>query len=892
MAYQNEKQAQTPVQDEKARPEEQLVPEQLSFGIPNSMMMAMLVPPPPGTPNSVMREMMDEQIPEAGSGSLSSEALSRPKNSVRRQTDRAVSFRRGFNPIAGAHEAGHTIWRNTAQSHVSLSVPGGTIQRERKKELSLLDDDAVLEPLWGKRPSRFEKFKEKAKGFFSFFRRSQKNEEDPVDRDEERDEEGGIDAGGAAARDARPAPGNLPRGAAAGNARPAPVNAPFAAPINQAAPAPKFGQAIQQLKNEINRLRMASQERWVQDRLADIPEKTAILERRKVQGQAQDPEMQQRRKQIGRQDSALKKLKRRIENMDVILQGITRGVDELSDSVPNDQKRSAPTPQAARKIDLYRRRLNSLDQDFNDLRNMTSADHVLPDRQQPQQAGGAVNNPPAEISQQEKNDTFRIQNGEAQKRHRYGSSFTMDPARIEKIAAQYRHDYWREHFVDEDGNEKQPQNISGPINYGLQQAANVAGGGAPAPGQPQAAAAAPAPGQPQAAAQAPDPGRHLRRTRDASAYMGLARNAVGGVNNLGKTIYLGEQWQHTTGSSLKLPRNTYGNWVNPIGGGILDVAGLGAGLTGMATSGIDSWNNFRNIKNKKGTSGTDAALSSMDTIAQLAKSVGGAWGMVQNFGNAGSNVPIHSFGGAGKGVPIVGAVAGGIDTLTGSIEGVRGMYQSHKISQQIEKLEDPNQPNLAATPVVPGGKTDQQKLLEIAKQGRAVQRINAASGWMKAGAGALSLASGVTSATGVGAPVGLGLSMLSAFLSGVRFAFNVIAKHNLRKKVLGDEFGIDWGKEMDDVQDMVRRYNPNMSLNRDERKQVLLKAHGSDQTDIKKAFQETNLKRARYLLSLADPNNRSDFQQVATAVIEAMGIKQREGRFAAGADELLAKKLT
>ena len=58
MAYRNDKQTQGSEQDEKKRPEEELVREQNSFGLPNSLMMAMPMTPPPGTSNSVMREMM------------------------------------------------------------------------------------------------------------------------------------------------------------------------------------------------------------------------------------------------------------------------------------------------------------------------------------------------------------------------------------------------------------------------------------------------------------------------------------------------------------------------------------------------------------------------------------------------------------------------------------------------------------------------------------------------------------------------------------------------------------------------------------------------------------------------------------------------------------------
>ena len=66
MAYQNDKRNQAPEQDEKQRPEEELAREQQSFGLPNSMMMAIPMTPPPGTPNSVMREMLDENAPEDG----------------------------------------------------------------------------------------------------------------------------------------------------------------------------------------------------------------------------------------------------------------------------------------------------------------------------------------------------------------------------------------------------------------------------------------------------------------------------------------------------------------------------------------------------------------------------------------------------------------------------------------------------------------------------------------------------------------------------------------------------------------------------------------------------------------------------------------------------------
>ena len=105
MAYQDKQQAQNAKQDHKARPEEQFVPDQRSFGMPNSLMRAAPMVPPPGTPNSVMREM----DPEDNSG---------------------VLFRsRGFDPSLGVHELSHTVRRESVSAPVRLSAPAGTIQR-------------------------------------------------------------------------------------------------------------------------------------------------------------------------------------------------------------------------------------------------------------------------------------------------------------------------------------------------------------------------------------------------------------------------------------------------------------------------------------------------------------------------------------------------------------------------------------------------------------------------------------------------------------------------------------------------------------------------------------------------------------------------------------------
>ncbi len=113
MPYQGKMQQQAPEEHKKARPEEQFVPEQRTFGMPNSLMQAVPMAQP-GTPNSVMREMEPEE--------------------------RSALFRgRGFDPTVGAHELSHTVRREPAHGPVRQTVPSGTIQR------SSSEDDIVLD---------------------------------------------------------------------------------------------------------------------------------------------------------------------------------------------------------------------------------------------------------------------------------------------------------------------------------------------------------------------------------------------------------------------------------------------------------------------------------------------------------------------------------------------------------------------------------------------------------------------------------------------------------------------------------------------------------------------------------------------------------------------------
>ena len=176
MAYQSEKQTQGPVQDAKALPEEQFLPGESLYGLPNSSLMAAAGPPPPGFPNSVMREMFsDRQIPaaEAEADRLSAGITSGTPESVRSRMGRrlgsdfsSVRFhsgpesvrtsesmgaraytrgsdvyfgRGGFDPAVAAHELVHTVQQRAVTGHVSQSVSFGTVQMWKSWTNKLVD---------------------------------------------------------------------------------------------------------------------------------------------------------------------------------------------------------------------------------------------------------------------------------------------------------------------------------------------------------------------------------------------------------------------------------------------------------------------------------------------------------------------------------------------------------------------------------------------------------------------------------------------------------------------------------------------------------------------------------------------------------------------------------
>ena len=112
----------------------------------------------------------------------------------------------------------------------------------------------------------------------------------------------------------------------------------------------------------------------------------------------------------------------------------------------------------------------------------------------------------------------------------------------------------------------------------------------------------------------------------------------------------------------------------------------------------------------------------------------------------------------------------------------------------------------------------------------------------------------------------------------------------MRKKVVGTYYNINWKEEMDDVREMISMYNDKFSLRDKDVREIILKAHGSEETTRTEAFMGINRKRAKYLIDTAN-NVRSEYQKVAEMVVEAMGIHRVGRDFVNGAIDLLAEKL-
>ena len=424
----------------------------------------------------------------------------------------------------------------------------------------------------------------------------------------------------------------------------------------------------------------------------------------------------------------------------------------------------------------------------------------------------------------------------------------------------------------------------------------------------------------------PDPGLENSKWHTVNAR--LAQNIGGMIRSVGHLGVLSYNYDnHVTAKEKKDPNlklwdkkkwdltESHGNY-KPYTKYVAPGIGLGLGIYGMGTSAMgmihgmgDTARKFNNVK--AGASHADWIQSGLDMIGSAGSFMSSTWSswqsagqLMNNFGwfnkasGFGKYLNTSSFGAAKDAIPGLSIATGSFSAATGTMEAIRGRLTRSGLHDAEKEMKRAGRdtPELANAPaIVPGVKTDQQKLKNIMKEGHQAAKFHMWSGGLKAAAGGLSAAAGISSLASA-APVAAGLQALAAITNIVKFAFDRGYSAHMRKSVVAKELDIDWDTEMDDVREMIHKYNPNFNMRDKYVREVILKAHGSGEAATRTAaYRQIKLKRAAYLINTAeqsgDPKASAEYQQTADMVISAMGVTKRGGRYANGAAAMLAEKL-
>ncbi|MBQ6509429.1 MAG: DUF4157 domain-containing protein [Flexilinea sp.] len=330
----------------------------------------------------------------------------------------------------------------------------------------------------------------------------------------------------------------------------------------------------------------------------------------------------------------------------------------------------------------------------------------------------------------------------------------------------------------------------------------------------------------------------------------------------------------------KLNGNIYKNYINPAFSGAGGAIGGVTGLLGTVTGAADTIRNIKNVKS--GGSHWDWVNSGTDTIGSAANMAAGGLTTMQSAGGiplVGQTLAnLGSFGGQAM-VPGLNIATGGASLITGAIEGIRGQSSINTIDDQIEALQQTNMQGKKQ-------KEDQLKLLKIFRQGRRVSELHRTGGAMKAVGGAIALGTGIALLTGPLAPITAAVLGIGGAAAGItQFIYGHQKKKELRRIVTAEEMGINWERE----KDRVRRQFRGEKLSNDEIKEIIIKSHGINAKTRKQAFQLINMDRAKMLLDIA--TGKGPLRALAEKVIGALGISRKKGRYAAGAQKLIAEKL-
>lgn len=353
-------------------------------------------------------------------------------------------------------------------------------------------------------------------------------------------------------------------------------------------------------------------------------------------------------------------------------------------------------------------------------------------------------------------------------------------------------------------------------------------------------------------------------------FVGSIAKGLDNLGQLGLAVY---------NQNMLNSKNVNTDYIHPSFSAVTSGIGTLTGLAGTVTGAADTWRHFRNTS--AGGSRMNAVTSGMDTLASLGNTASSGLSAMKNMGKVpmiGETLKNASkFGGADM-IPGLNVATGGITFLTGAYKGIRGQSSINTIDELIDENN---------TTKYRGLEKDQEKLSKIFKQSRRVAELHRTSGAMKAAGGAITMGTGIALLTGPLAPVTA--AVLGATGAGVgitNFVYSKRKKINLRKDITAEEMGFkNWAEEIK----KVKAHFPRENLSDAEAKEIIFKSHGFDVKTRAQAFKHINLERAQTLLDIAQ--GIGPLKSLAEKVIGALGVKRRKGRYAGGAQKLLAEKL-
>lgn len=955
MAYQDKKQSYNIRQDKKARPEEQFVPEQSSFRMPNSFMMSAPVPPP-GTPNSVMREMLDPQIPEAEAEAdrLSAGINSGTLNSVRREMGNRLgsdfssvhfhtdsnSIRRnefmgsraytrgnniyfgrdGFQPSVAAHELVHTVQQGAVPGRAAMSVPFGTVQRD--------PDDSPL--------GKFKRAVRKVIIINRFTKALQTGKQNKGANPGSEAGIGEIPQSGQASDDHSIVPSG-----GSSSINPPVSSVPISTQSDNIALNDDAGSSTQSKKiitQPFNGLSVMVDGVWTGAKEAETMVKNARKEADRNRGtvstteyEEPDPDIQPRPENGGEvvrdSDTGLW-VEKAGRDLFVYIDGHWLAAMERR-----------PASSSGEDIDQDPRTLskNLLERDDSSVNDEErSESESESEGERIQQDGSSANALP---------DPNRIFG--TGRRWRMSRTALTDE-QIDGMVALFK-DYSRRHHPDKVF-PTSAKIVAGPIQSGLRAANDVveraSGSGhqedeTSSPSSSPSLSASPSPAlqlDGNGSDSAPDPdaeqvpgilpgpshyralGSGWKKSKEHTANAAAVQNVGMGANAFGRQGVLLNNYRYHVSqdakdklpiwdeSKWKLPTSgkdvkdssgnvvsqgkydPYVDYVAPIAGTALGVYGTATGFTSMVHGINDTVRHHNNVA--AGASRWDAAQSGLDTVAAASSTMSSVWGTVQSIGNIGG-AATSTFGDAVHALPGLSIVTGAANAISGTSQAIRGRKTRSELNaagRALDQIAFQQEMNGDGRSEDPGQMTDQDKLRAIMKQGHQTAVFNMWSGGLKAAAGGLTAAAGVSSLVGA-APVAAGIQGVVAVLNLAKFIFERAYKSKMRNSIVAQEFDIDWKQEMQDVRAMIAEHNPKFGIRDKDVRRIILKAHGSNDATRTAAYNTIKLNRARYLINTATDANNA-FHRVAEMVIEAMGVHKRGGNnYAAGADRLLAEKL-